>query len=120
MDWKTIELLGFTYYSEQGYRILIPLVSSEGYDFVAEKAGQYLRVNVKKAGLKDPNKPHSWSISKASGVSSNKQHNPDKLPVDVFLAYFPAPYNKFVPLPGGFFTGSNTKAKRIPVALHPK
>ncbi len=117
MDWKTVELLGYTYYSERGYRILIPLVSNEGYDFVAEKDGEYLRVNVKKAGLKDLSNPRSWSVSKASGANAKSTHNPEKLPVDVFLAYIPAPHNKFIVLPGDFFSGSNTKAKRIPVAL---
>lgn len=113
MNWKTIELLGYTYYSERKYRILIPLVSSEGYDFVAERDNEYLRVNVKMAGLKVKDSPNSWSISVASGAGYK---DIDKIKCDVFLAWLPYT-EKFIEIDGDFFVGSKSKSKIIPKHL---
>ena len=102
--------MGYAYYSELGYRILIPLVSGEGFDFVAANGSEYLRVNVKCAGKKDKNNPNSWSISVASGAGSK---NIDTVSCDVFLAWLPH-LKKFVTLDGDFFVGSKSKSKLIP------
>jgi len=110
MNWQTIELLGYAYYSDRGYRILVPVVRNEGYDFVAEKDGGFLRVNVKVAGLKDKSNPNSWSISQASGGSSGHS---TKSPCDVYLAYLPE-HQRFIELPGSFLSAGNSKSRRIP------
>jgi len=113
MDWRTIEMLGYTHYAHQGYRILVPLVDGRDYDFVAEKNGTFLRVNVKMAGLKDLARNNSWSIALSSG-SGNRVHLGTE--VDVYLAYV-APIKKFIELPGNFFVGSKSKSRHIPVKL---
>ena len=113
MDWKTVELSGYTHYSEQGYRILIPLVSGEGFDFVAEKNAEYVRVNVKCAGLKTKKASNSWAISVSSG-GGNK--NIDEIKCDVFLVWLPA-HKKFIEIGGDFFIGSKSKSKLIPKHL---
>jgi len=113
MDWRTVEMLGYTHYSLLGYRVLVPLVNNFGYDFVAEKDGEYLRVNVKVASNKDPVRKNSWAISKTGRQTKNtKQKNS----VDVFLAYLPT-QKKFVELPGNFFDNTTSKTKHIPVKL---
>jgi hypothetical protein len=115
MDWQTAELSGYAYYSRLGYRIFVPLVSNQGYDFIAEKDGTFLRVNVKVAGLKDRASRTSWSISVASGsnTSIGKRHD---IKCDVFLVYLPATGN-FIELPGSFFATGNSKSKLIPKHL---
>jgi hypothetical protein len=113
MDWATIELLGYTHYSKQGYRILIPLVRNHGYDFVAERNGEYVRVNVKVAGLKSKRWKSSWSISIASGSLVTKQ---PKEPIDIYLAWLPH-QERFIELPGNFFDKGNSKSKLIPREL---
>ena len=113
MDWQTVEMLGYTYFSQKGFRILVPLVDNSGYDFVAEKDGVYKRVNVKVAGIKDPARKNSWSISMASG--SKKDLDKDQK-TDIYLAYVP-PTGKFIELPGDFFKGSRSKSRCIPIKL---
>lgn len=113
MDWKTIELSGYAYYSARGYRILIPLVSGEGFDFVAHKDNEYIQVNVKCAGLKSKKIPNSWSISVSSG-GGNKSINAAKC--DVFLVWLPV-HEKFIEIDGDFFIGSKSKSKLIPKHL---
>ncbi len=113
MNWQTVEMQGYAYYSERGYRILVPLVDNSGYDFVAEKDGVYLRVNVKVASIKDPARANSWGVSMASGAA----HRLDKpVAVDVFLAYIPDT-KKFLELPGTFFVGARSKSRCIPVKM---
>jgi hypothetical protein len=110
MDWQTAEILGYAYYAERGYRVLVPVVRNEGYDFVAEKDGEFVRVNVKVAGLKDKADSGSWSISQASG--SFTAHSV-KSPCDVFLAYLPD-QQRFIELPGSFLDSGNSKSRRLP------
>lgn len=112
MKWEVVELLGYTYYAEKGFRICVPLVRNDGYDFVAEKNGLFLRVNVKLAGLKDKSNPNSWSISKASGASAKNV----KTECDIFLAYLPS-LNHFIEIDGKFLDQGNSKSKRIPKKL---
>lgn len=102
--------MGYAHYSEKGYRILTPLVSNEGYDFVAEKNGEFIRVNVKKAGLKDKSNPKSLSISSASGGYANSRN---KLTADIYLTWIPQ-NKKFIELPGELLVGGNSKSKIIP------
>ncbi|KKM00295.1 hypothetical protein LCGC14_1805800, partial [marine sediment metagenome] len=83
MKWESVELRGYSYYSERGYRILVPLVDVSGYDFVAEKDGTFIRVNVKRAGLKSKDNPNSWSIARASG---SFKVGKDVVNIDVYLA----------------------------------
>lgn len=110
MNWQEIELSGYTYYAEKGYRILVPLVSTRDYDFIAEKEGNFIRINVKTAGLKDKQEPNSWAISQASGGYQG-QHNTDQ--VDIYLAWLPH-QERFIELPGDFFNVGNSKCRRIP------
>lgn len=110
MDWQQIELLGYTYYAKQGYRILVPLVRNDGYDFVAEKDGAFIRVNVKTAGLKDKRQSDSWSISYASGSYAGHRLNNS---VDVYLVWLPH-QEKFLEMNGDFLNSGNSKSKRIP------
>jgi len=114
VNWDSVELLGYSYYSSKGYQILVPLVHSCPYDFVAVKDGVYLKVNVKLAGLKDSSHKNSWSISMASGASKlgTSKHGE----VDVFLVYMPSS-SKFIELDGDFFNGSKSKSKLIPKHL---
>jgi len=114
MDWQTIELKGYAYYSDLGYRILVALVDNHFYDFVAEKDGTFIRVNVKTAGLKDKNQPNSWSISQASGSYTAPRNS--KGEVDVYLVWFP-PKQCFIEIDGDFFADGNSKSKRIPKEL---
>lgn len=115
MDWQVAELNGYSYYAERGYRIFVPLVRGDGYDFIAEKEGEFLRVNVKVSGLKDKSDPDSWSISQASG-SDPKTSRKDKVPCDVFLVYMPT-LNRFIELPGSFLDVGNSKSRRLPKDL---
>lgn len=110
MNWQTAELLGYAYYSERGYRVLVALVRNDGYDFVAEKDGAFVRVNVKVAGLKDKANPNSWSISQASGGANGHSI---KVPCDVFLTYLPEQH-RFIELPGSFLNAGNSKSRRLP------
>ena len=110
MNWQTVELLGYAHYSEHGYRVLVPLVRNDGYDFVAEKDGEFIKVNVKVAGLKDKTDPNSWSISQASGGANGHSV---KSPCDVFLTYLPE-QQRFIELPGSFLDAGNSKSRRLP------
>lgn len=110
MNWQTIELLGYAYYSERGYRVLVSLVRNDGYDFVAEKDGEFVRVNVKVAGLKDKTDSNSWSISQSSGVASGHS---TKAPCDVFLTYLPE-QQRFIEVSGSFLNAGNSKSRRLP------
>jgi hypothetical protein len=113
MDWKTVEMMGYAYYSERGYRILVSLVDNTSYDFVAEKDGVFLRVNAKVASIKDTSRSNSWSIAVSSGSSGRLDKERD---VDVFLAYIPDT-KKFLELPGDFFSGTKSKSRHIPVKM---
>ena len=105
MNWQVKEVQGYTYFMERGYRISVPIVDISGYDFIAERDGSFLRVNVKVAGLKNPKDKNSWAISK-SRTSSNTAE------CDVFLVYLPHK-ETFIELPGNYFQNSNSKCKRI-------
>ena len=109
MEWEVVELMGYAHYAKLGYRILTPLVKNDGYDFVAEKDGSFIRVNVKLAGKKSRKIENSWSISIASG--SNNRIN--KVVCDIFLVMLPHKC-VFIELPGDFFVGSKSKSKLIP------
>lgn len=110
MNWQQIELMGYAYYAERGYRILVSLVRTDGYDFVAEKDGLFVRVNVKTAGLKDKSQPESWSVAQASGGHTGYHENNQ---VDTYLAWLPH-QQRFIELDGDFLHGGNSKSKRIP------
>ena len=114
MKWEVVELMGYAYFAEKGYRICVPLVQNSGYDFVAEKDGEFLRVNVKKAGLKVKGQFNSWSISQASG-SLGKDFSSDSQ-CDVYLAYLPN-VGRFIEIDGQFFKGCKSKSKTIPARL---
>jgi hypothetical protein len=111
--WATTELTGYAYFSAKGYRILAPLVKNNGYDFVAEKDGDFIRVNVKTAYLNDKNRPNSWSISLpgSKGCKVNRVNE-----VDLFLVWVPY-QERFIELPGDFFKGSVSKSQLIPKTL---
>lgn len=112
--WKVIEIRGYEYYANKGYRILISLVTNSGYDFVAEKDNKYIKVNVKMAGLKSRKDPNSWSISKSGGKSNCiGKINKD---VDIYLVWLPHK-NKFIELPANFLHITTSKSKIIPKNL---
>ena len=111
MDWRTAELAGYQYYSAKGYRILVSLVHSDTYDFVAEKEGTFLKVNVKVAGLKTPSNPNSWSISKSGSQKASVHYD-----CDVYLVWLPHK-EQFIELSGDFFDGTKSKSRQIPVKL---
>mgnify|MGYP006086448091 CR=1 FL=1 len=119
-DWKTIEMLGYSYYSSKGYNILISLVEGPSFDFVAEKNNEYLKVNVKVSGLKSKASKNSWSISVSSGPSIRHRNTLDVLAskghVDRYLVWLPHK-NTFIELPGNFFEGARSKSKQIPKDL---
>jgi len=113
VDWKTIELHAYTYYSIRGYRILYPLIDSSKYDFVAEKDGKFIRVNAKLAGLKDKGNKNSWSISLSSG---SFKYGEDSTGVDVYLTWLPHK-QKFIEIDGDFFKSTKSKSRVIPKNL---
>jgi hypothetical protein len=110
-EWQIIELLGYGYFARKGYRIFVPLVNFQGYDFVAEKDGKFTSVNVKVAGLKNPSCSNSWSISQPSGGS--KGFNKIKIKCDVYLVYLPK-QERFIELSGDFLDVGNSKSRLIP------
>ena len=112
INWRVAEVSGYAYYIERGYRILVSLVDSHGYDFVIEKDGLFSRVNVKVAGLKNKRDLKIWSISR-SGTSSVIDSGPV---CDIFLVYLPLTGN-FIELDGDFFNGSRSKSKILPRGL---
>ena len=115
MEWEVVELKGYAYFADRGYRIFVPLICGIGYDFIAAKGDELIRVNVKLAGLKDKSNPSSWSITLASGAISSGSKS-DKVKCDVFLAYLPNK-ERFIELPGTFFDTGNSRCRRIPKEL---
>lgn len=109
--WHTNELLGYAYYAEKGYRILVSLVDGKDYDFVIEKSGVFKRVNVKTAFLKDKKQDYSWAVSRASGSNIYKLGNDGKN-VDILLVWLPKD-SRFIELPGNYLCGIKSKSKRI-------
>lgn len=110
MDWQTTELMGYAHYARKGYRVLVPVVRNDHYDFVAEGHNEFVRVNVKTAGLKDKSQADSWSISHASGGYEGSR---DAVTCDVYLTWLPD-QKRFIEIPGSFLVGGNSKSKRIP------
>lgn len=113
--WETVELMGYAYYSNKGYRILVALIDTSGFDFVAYKDNEYIRVNVKKAGLKSRTITNSWCIPKASGAKTTP--TPSCITCDVYLAWLPEK-EEFLELDGTFFIGVSSKSRIIPKALY--
>ena len=118
--WKSIELLGYHYYSTQGFRILVSLIDNSAYDFVIEKDGCFQRVNVKMAGVKDNKQPNSWSIGVAGGPTRRYRAAEDTVKskgvTDIYLVWLPT-QGGFIELSGNFFEGSKSTSKRIPKEL---
>lgn len=111
MDWKTVEVLGYSYYVERGWRVCVPVVIASEYDFIVEQCGTFKRVNVKMAGRNDKNHSNIWRIHQTGHYSAQKNA---RVVVDVFLAYIPDEVPYFIELPGDFFTDSKSKSKAIP------
>jgi len=114
MDWKVVEMMGYAYYCERGWRILVPLVDTSGYDFCIEKDGVFKRVNVKRAGLKDKARSTSWCIAVASGAH---KATVKAQTADIFLAYVAEGAGVFVELSGDFFQGTVSKSRCIPTKM---
>lgn len=106
MNWKTVEVSAYSYYVDRGYRVFVPLVTNEGYDFLAVSDDKALRVNAKLAYLKDRSQPDSWAIS----TTPRGLANPDT--VDVFLVWMPD-REHFIEVPGTHFVGSASTSRRI-------
>ncbi len=113
LKWEVVELMGYAEYAKDGYRILTSLVSTHDYDFVAERHGNFIRVNVKLAGLKFKARKNSWSISISSGAGMK---NSDSIVCDEYLVYLPH-QSRFIKLNGDFFVNSKSKSKLIPQEL---
>lgn len=103
--WQTLEALGAAYFIEKGYAVLVPFGDSAHYDFVVEKDGKCLRVNVKKAYRHNASYVISLS-GKAIGIER-------KANVDVYLAIIPE-RNCFIELGGDFFDQVKSKSRVIP------
>jgi len=123
-SWKAIEALGYTYYLEKGYKVFIPIIELLCCDFIVEKKGKFIRVNVKKAGLKNKKSKNSWSVSISSPRFDDTMEKVKRKieflerNIDIYLVYLP--FSKsFIELKGDFFIGSNSKSKLIPKDLLP-
>lgn len=116
-SWASVEMMGYAYYSDKGYRILISLVDNSIYNFVAEKSGVFLRVNVVQAFINDKSKPNSWAVSRAATtLTSHDYHSKIEDMLDIYLVWLPN-VSKFIELDADFFKGTNSKKKLIPKAL---
>lgn len=116
-DWRTVEMMGYTYYSSKGYRILVSLVDNHIYNFVAEKSGKFLRINVVQAYLNHRDRPNSWAISRAASTLSKEDYDAtisEKL--DIYLAWLPH-QERFIELDVDFFANSKSKHRLIPKDL---
>ncbi len=92
---QVAEITALGYYAALGYRILLPLVDGEGYDFVAEKAGKFTRINVKVACRVSTTTHSYWRVSLCAGGDRNRSAAEC---VDVFLVWVPSPRNEFIEL----------------------
>ena len=107
IDARSAEPLAEAYYMAKGYNVSKPNNLALHYDLVIEKDGEFKTVNVKLAGLKNKDRPNSWSIN-ANIIRRNSLSNPYKLKVlkkpDIYAVWMP---NKkdFVELPSNFFDG---------------
>lgn len=116
-SWASVEMRGYAYYSDKGYRILISLVDNSIYNFVAEKSGVFLRVNVVQAFINDNTRANSWAISRAaSTLTSHDYHRTIEDMLDIYLVWLPHA-SKFIELDADFFKGTNSKSRRIPKEL---
>ena len=109
MDWKTIEILGMTYYTKKGYKILVQLVDNDSFDFVILKGGKYLSVNVKKA-FKHKGR---WCFSRSGGRGGTKIAPPA---ADIYLAWI-NPEGRFIAVTREQIPSVKTRLVRIPQSL---
>ena len=100
-----MEALGAAYFIEKGYSVLVPFGDSTHYDFVVEKDGKCLRVNVKKA-YRDRRSYRISLSGKAIGIEREAN-------VDVYLAILPE-HNCFMELGGDFFDQCRSRSRVIP------
>ncbi|MBA7626978.1 hypothetical protein ES703_34439 [subsurface metagenome] len=123
LEWSDIELHGYLYYSQQGYRILVPPVINKGYDFAIEKNGRFKRVNVKKAWMKPYKTSPSYHIS--TNLHKLKKYRDLPLPealkflkndCDLFLIWLPD-HNKFIETTPDFLVWTNSARCRVPPEL---
>lgn len=112
MKWQTIEMLGYTYYSEKGYRIFTEIVGNADFDFIAYKDGNFVRVNVKKA-QKRTDKKEQWKVT-LSGGSKKTPNNVKGVVCDIYLVWVPE-QERFIELDGDFFLNVKSKSKTIPI-----
>ena len=120
IDARSAEPLAEAYYMAKGYNVSKPNNLALHYDLVIEKDGDFKTVNVKLAGLKDKNRPNSWSIS-ANVIRRNSISSPYKVRAlkkpDIYAVWMP---NKkdFVELPSNFFNGQTKgNSKLLPKEL---
>jgi hypothetical protein len=107
--WQTAEALGAAYYIEKGYSVSFPIGDSRHYDFIAEKEGEFLRVNVKKAYR---TKKTGWAISSAGFAKVED----DREAIERFLVWMPE-HKVFIEFNGDFFRGSKSRSKNIPASI---
>ena len=106
MDWKTVEILAYSHFAGQGYKILVPLACNDDYDFVIHKDGVFKTINAKLAGLKGKS-PNSWSISNSTNFEK----------VDILLIYMPK-HAKFIEVKASLLNNNRQgHAKLIPTEI---
>ncbi|MBA7678148.1 hypothetical protein ES703_86419 [subsurface metagenome] len=122
-EWSNVELSGYLHYSQQGYRILVPLVIQKGYDFAIEKNGRFKRINVKKAWTNHSREKAAYYI--LTNMHKAKKYQdlplPEALKVlkkdcDLYLIWLPG-HNKFIETTPDFLIWTRGKRCRIPPEL---
>lgn len=92
--------MGYTYYTAKGYRILLPILDQSHYDFVAEKQGEFIRVNVKLAKIEQHFKNGNTKYSIYSAGSRKRE----LVKADVLLSWLPD-RGRFVEVPAEMMNG---------------
>ena len=82
-----------------------------------EKDGEFSRVHVTQAFLKDRNKPNSWAASRTATTLSKSDYdgNVGRL-IDIYLVWLPH-QARFIELEAEFFSSVNSKNRLIPKHL---
>ena len=104
LEWRAIEAEGHAHFIRKGWRVLISPYDIACYDFVAEKDGMFLRVNVKTATWHGA----TYSISR----SGRAAHRIDP---DLYLVWLPKE-RAFVEAPGPMLKGKSARLPRRFVA----
>lgn len=97
MEWRAIESEGFGHFIRKGWRVLISPFDIACYDFVAEKDGMFVRVNVKMA-----------SHNRGSYVITRSGRAAHRVDPDLYLAWIPDK-QAFIEVPGPLMRGKSMR-----------